>query len=58
MADHRIKVRRDGSRYEVVVIPPHPAHPVAQYSDRKTAFGAAGGLRMVTGWPRFDHTGE
>lgn len=58
MGAHTIEVRREGDGFAVVVVPPHLAHPPAHYHNKRSAFGAAGGLRLVTGWRRVDLTGD
>lgn len=58
MEQRTIEVRRDGAGFVVVVQPPDPAHPPERYETMRSAWGAAGGLRLVTGWPKVDKTGE
>lgn len=56
MSAPAIEIRRKGSGFVVEVVPPDPEHPPAMYSDKRTAFGAAGGFRLVTGWRKVDLT--
>lgn len=51
-------MRRDGAGYVVAVEPADPAHPPQSFSDRRAAWGAAGGLRLVLGLPKVNLTGE
>lgn len=53
-----IEVRRDEAGFVVAVVPADPGYPARHFCDQREAFGAAGGLRMVTGWKRVDLTGE
>jgi hypothetical protein len=52
-----IYIRRKGAGFVVAVEPPDPAHPPAEFADKRVALGAAGGLRLVTGWRKLDLTG-
>lgn len=59
MSDPVIEIRRDGEAgFVVVVKPPDPAHPPETFDDLRRARGAAGGIRLVTGWRKVDLTGE
>lgn len=56
-ATPEIHIRREGAGFAVEVLPPHPAHPIRTFDSIRSAFGHAGGLRMVTGWRKVDLTG-
>ena len=58
MAKAVVTIRRDGAGFVVAVEPPDPAYPPAPYADIRRAWGAAGGIRLVTGWPKVDLTGS
>ena len=51
---HAIHITRYGSGFAVKVDPPHPDHPPRLFADHREARGAAGGLRMVSGWRLVD----
>lgn len=52
-----IEIRRDGAGFGVTVVPPDLAYPVERYDDVRRARGAAGCIRLVTGWVKVDLTG-
>jgi len=53
-----IEIRRELSGYRVVLVPPDPTQPDQLFTDKREAFGCAGGIRMVTGRRKVDLTGE
>ena len=52
-----VEIRTEGAGFVVVCVPPDPAHPPRSFSDKREAFGFAGGLRLVTGRRKVDLTG-
>lgn len=58
MADPVIEIRSTPSGYEVSVVPASLGYPVQTFPGKRQAFGCAGGLRIVTGFPKLDLTGE
>lgn len=52
-----VEIRRDGAGFVVEVVPPDPAYPAERFDDVRRAFGAAGGIKLVTGWRKVDLTG-
>ncbi|WP_298196744.1 hypothetical protein [Novosphingobium sp.] len=51
-----IIIRRDGAGFAVEVVPSQPGHPIRYFDNSRSAFGHAGGVRMVTGWRKVDLT--
>ena len=51
---YTIAITRHAEGFRVAVDPPHPDHPAQLFADRREARGAAGGLRMVSGWALLD----
>ena len=51
---HTIAITRNGDGFRVAVNPAHPDHPPRLFADHREARGAAGGLRMVSGWRLVD----
>lgn len=56
--DPVITIGTEDGQYVVRVAPDHPAYPPQSFATHKAAYGAAGGMRLVTGWRRIDLTGE
>ena len=56
MPEPVIAIRQDDAGFVVAVEPPDPAHSAQHFSDKRAAFGFAGGLKMVTGWRKVDLT--
>ena len=58
MVDPVVEVRRADGGCLVAVVPPDPAYPAEPYAEFRRAWGAAGGIRLVTGSPKVDLTGD
>lgn len=58
METGQIAVRRVVSGFRVSLEPPDPAHPDETFPDMRSAWGHAGGIKLVTGRPKVDLTGE
>lgn len=56
--DPVIEIRRENGGFVVSVEPADPAYPPRHFDNSRSAFGCAGGIRMVTGWRKVDRTGE
>ncbi|MEO6151861.1 MAG: hypothetical protein ABIT09_01210 [Croceibacterium sp.] len=46
-----------GGMFTVGIEPPDGEHPLQSYPDKRSAWGAAGGLKMVLGIAKVDFTG-
>lgn len=53
-----VAMRRAGAEFVVAVEPADPAHPPQTFLDKRKAWGAAGGLRLVLGLQKVDLTGD
>lgn len=53
-----VTMRRNGPDYVVAIEPDDPAHPPQTFPEKRAAWGAAGGLRLVLGLQKIDLTGE
>lgn len=58
MSGHTIVIRALPPAFSVTVEPPHEDYPAQVFGDLKTARGHAGGLRLVTGWPKVEIGGR
>jgi hypothetical protein len=53
-----IAVRLNSDGYTVAVEPADPSRPPQRFPDKRAAWGATGGLKLVLGIPKVDLTGE
>ena len=53
-----VEIRRLGKGFAVNCVPPDPAYPPETFTDKRHAFGYAGGISLVTGRRKIDLTGS
>lgn len=51
-----VEMREGDGGFVVSLIPPDPAYPDATFTDRREAWGHAGGIRLLTGREKVDRT--